>query len=93
MPCLDPCSWSIVRVSANYIQAEECVSFIDAAEGATPRNRSGVDHTMILKNRLRMGNLESAGIELATEGADGLEEPLFRNLSGKKDRGVRSCEA
>jgi aminomethyltransferase len=47
---------------------------------------------MILKNRLRMGNLESAGIELATEGADGLEEPLFRNLSGKKDRGVRSCE-
>ena len=62
-----------------------------AAEGATPRNRSGIDQViMIVKNRLRIGNLESAGIESATEGADGIEEQRFRNLSGKKDRGVRS---
>ncbi|SEP34972.1 hypothetical protein SAMN05216316_2509 [Nitrosovibrio sp. Nv6] len=46
---------------------------------------------LILENRLRKGNLESANMELATEGADGMEEHIFRNLSGNKDRGVKSC--
>jgi aminomethyltransferase len=32
---------------------------------------------LILENRLRKGNLESASIELATEGADGIEEQLI----------------
>ena len=45
---------------------------------------------LIPDNRLRKGNLESAGIGLATEGADGAGKTPIRNLSGKKDRGVRS---
>jgi aminomethyltransferase len=74
-----------------YIQAEEAQAPPSPPKAQPPGIAQAlIKSIMIVKNRLRTGNLESAGIELATEGADGIEEHLFRNLSGKKDRGVRS---
>lgn len=47
--------------SAIYVEAEERAGLIVAAEGATPRNRSGVVKLIDSLEPLATGNLESAG--------------------------------
>lgn len=60
LPCLDPDCWSIVHVLP-FVPSGRERQFIVAAEGATPRNRSGRAGRLTLEDRLRKGNLESAG--------------------------------
>ena len=53
MPCIEPLCWGIVRILPFYFQVEECADFIAAAEGATPRNRSGIDQLIDPLDRLQ----------------------------------------
>lgn len=75
MPCLDTGGWSIVQVLP-YFPSGRARQFIVAAEGATPRNRSGVDHVvLILENCLRKAIWRVPMLRSATEGAYGAVLP------------------
>ena len=74
--CLDPGCWSIIWILPFTIQAEERADFIVAAEGATPRNRSGGDQVnLIFENRLRQAIWRASTSNSTTEGARGIDIP------------------
>jgi hypothetical protein len=83
--CLNPSCWSIVRILPLYIEAEERADSIDAAEGATPRNRSGAVNRSLGTAFDRQSGECRHGIGHRRGTRTGI-----RNLSGKRDRGVKS---